>query len=145
MSSLSPLLYFFGCVCLIPGTIFLLPYFIHWSYAYIIAIGSLNTGEIVLRLQDVHYDGIRFGKELNRIELDAKEKVKYRLDKGDLLFIRVNGNPEYVGRSAVFQGFSEDVFHNDHIIRIKFKDSFNSQFLSYMLNLPGGKKIISSK
>ena len=104
-----------------------------------------NIGDIVLRLQDVHYEGIRFGKELNRIELEDKEKSRYRLDIGDLLFIRVNGNPEYVGRSAVFEGFNEEVFHNDHLIRIKVKDSFNSRFLSYMLNLPGGKKIISSK
>ncbi|GAB3481624.1 restriction endonuclease subunit S [Marinomonas epiphytica] len=104
-----------------------------------------NIGDIVLRLQDVHYESIRFGKELNRIELEDKEKSRYRLDIGDLLFIRVNGNPEYVGRSAVFEGFNEEVFHNDHLIRIKVKDSFNSRFLSYMLNLPGGKKIISSK
>jgi type I restriction enzyme S subunit len=104
-----------------------------------------NIGDIVLRLQDVHYEGIRFAKELNRIELEDKEKSRYRLDIGDLLFIRVNGNPEYVGRSAVFEGFNEEVFHNDHLIRIKVKDSFNSRFLSYMLNQPGGKKIISSK
>tara|TARA_B100001059_G_scaffold227994_1_gene258502 strand:+ start:472 stop:1647 length:1176 start_codon:yes stop_codon:yes gene_type:complete len=104
-----------------------------------------NIGDIVLRLQDVHYEGIRFGKELNRVDLEDKEKSRYRLDIGDLLFIRVNGNPEYVGRSAVFEGFNEAVFHNDHLIRIKVKDSFNSRFLSYMLNLPGGKKIISSK
>ncbi|MEI8603704.1 restriction endonuclease subunit S [Pseudoalteromonas sp. B160] len=94
-----------------------------------------NIGDIVLRLQDVHYEGIRFGKELNRVDLEDKEKSRYRLDIGDLLFIRVNGNPEYVGRSAVFEGFNEAVFHNDHLIRIKVKDSFNSRFLSYMLNL----------
>lgn len=104
-----------------------------------------NIGDIVLRLQDVHYDGIRFGKELNRIKLEAKEKSRYSLDIGDLLFVRVNGNPEYVGRSAVYEGFYEEVFHNDHLIRIKVKDSFNSEFLSYMFNLPGGKKIISGK
>ncbi|WP_210464387.1 restriction endonuclease subunit S [Vibrio crassostreae] len=103
-----------------------------------------NIGQIVLRLQDVHYDGIRFTKELNRIELEENEKAKFELAKGDLLFIRVNGNPEYVGRSAVFRGFEEPIFHNDHLIRLKFNNFYNSKFLSYTFNLSGGKKIIAA-
>lgn len=104
-----------------------------------------NIGDIVLRLQDVHYDGIRFGKELNRIALEDSEKARFELESGDLLFIRVNGNPEYVGRSAVFEGFDEPVYHNDHLIRLKMKSSFNPKFLSYTFNHPGGKAIISTK
>jgi type I restriction enzyme S subunit len=104
-----------------------------------------NVGDIVLRLQDVHYDGIRFEKELNRILLDDKEKPRYELEEGDLLFIRVNGNPDYVGRSAVFRGYDEPVYHNDHLIRLKFDREYNSNFLFYTFNLPGGRKIISEK
>jgi type I restriction enzyme S subunit len=104
-----------------------------------------NVGDIVLRLQDVHYDGIRFEKELNRILLDDKEKPRYELEEGDLLFIRVNGNPDYVGRSAVFRGYDEPVYHNDHLIRLKFDREYNSNFLFYTFNLPGGRKIISGK
>jgi len=104
-----------------------------------------NIGDIVLRLQDVHYDGIRYDKELNRIALVSKEKAKFELHYGDLLFIRVNGNPDYVGRSAVFDTHNEPVYHNDHLIRIKLKESYNSKFLSYTFNLPAGRKIISSQ
>ncbi|MGS0679982.1 restriction endonuclease subunit S [Shewanella sp. 125m-7] len=104
---------------------------------------EVNSGEIVLRLQDVHYEGIRFEKELNRISLDEKEKEKFRLDAGDILFIRVNGNPDYVGRSAVFQGHNEAIYHNDHLIRIKLTESFEPNFLCYVFNSLGGRKLIS--
>jgi type I restriction enzyme S subunit len=104
-----------------------------------------NIGEIVLRLQDVHYEGIMYEKELNRIELEEKEKTKFSLVNGDILFIRVNGNPEYVGRSAVFDGYSEAVYHNDHLIRIKVRKTYNPKFLSYTFNSTGGKAIILSK
>lgn len=106
---------------------------------------SENVGHIVLRLQDVQYSGIDFNKELNRIELDQSEQERFRINKGDILFIRVNGNPDYVGRSAVFQSHEEPIFHNDHLIRIKVDDSYNPVFLSYCLNHKGGKKIISQQ
>ncbi len=103
-----------------------------------------NKGDIVLRLQDVHYEGIRFSGDLNRIALDQAEKKRYKLDEGDILFIRVNGNPDYVGRSAVFHGYKEAVYHNDHLIRIKTGDGYKPEFLSYCFNHEGGRKIISS-
>jgi type I restriction enzyme S subunit len=102
-----------------------------------------NIGDIVLRLQDIHYDGIRLYKDLNRINLDSKEKSRYKVDVGDILFVRVNGNPDYVGRSAVFLGHSEDVYHNDHIIRIKLSEKYNTEFLTYCFNQKGGRKLIS--
>ena len=104
-----------------------------------------NVGDIVLRLQDVHYDGIRFEKDLNRIQLDNQEKARYKLENNDLIFIRVNGNPEYVGRSAVFHGYLEDVYHNDHLIRIKLTDDYDADFLCYLLNYPGSRNIITTQ
>ncbi len=104
---------------------------------------SENTGDIVLRLQDVHYDGIRFEKDLNRIQLDDKEKQRYKLENSDILFIRVNGNPKYVGRSAVFHNYDEDVYHNDHLIRIKLSEEYDAEFLCYLINYSGSRSIIS--
>lgn len=104
-----------------------------------------NVGQIVLRLQDVHYDGIHFDKDLNRIPLDDSEKKRFSVDIDDILFIRVNGNPDYVGRSAVFTGFKEPVFHNDHLIRLKLNNKYNPQFLSYCFNSRAGRKIISKQ
>ncbi len=103
---------------------------------------SENIGDIVLRLQDVHYDGIRFEKDLNRIQLDNKEKQRYKLENNDILFIRVNGNPDYVGRSAVFHGYDENVYHNDHLIRLKLSPEYDAEFLCYLINYSGSRNII---
>jgi type I restriction enzyme S subunit len=104
-----------------------------------------NLGEIVLRLQDVHYEGIHFDKVLNRIQLDTSEKQRFLVNEGDILFIRVNGNPDYVGRSSVFEGYTEDVYHNDHLIRIKVGGGYDPIFLSYCFNHEGGRKIIAGQ
>lgn len=104
-----------------------------------------NVGDIVLRLQDVQYEGICYGKELNRIALEEIEKSRFGLHIGDILFIRVNGNPEYVGRSAVFEGYSEAVFHNDHLIRIKLAKDLEPRFLCFLFNHKSGRKVISSQ
>lgn len=106
---------------------------------------SENTGEVVLRLQDVHYEGIRFDNNLNRIKLTTPEKERFLVANGDILFIRVNGNPDYVGRSAVFEGYKENVYHNDHLIRLKISKEYEPIFLSYFFNHESGKRIISRK
>jgi type I restriction enzyme S subunit len=101
-----------------------------------------NEGDAVLRLKDIKKNVIFFD-ELNRITLDAKEREKYNVDQGDLLFIRVNGNKEYVGRCAVFKGYKEPVYFNDHIMRVKVDfNIINPNFLSFFLNLPAGKQEI---
>lgn len=104
-----------------------------------------NIGDLVLRLQDIHYDGIRFNKILNRINLKTAEKNRFGVDINDILFVRVNGNPNYVGRSAVFQGHLEPVYHNDHLIRLKIDKSYNPKFLCYLLNFPESRSIISTQ
>lgn len=104
-----------------------------------------NEGDIVLRLQDVHYSGIAFDKELNRIKLVDKEKQIARIEYDDLLLIRVNGNPNYVGRTAVFKSYIEPVYHNDHLIRIKLDSEYQSDFLCYLINSPFSRKLISQQ
>lgn len=103
---------------------------------------SENIGDIVLRLRDIKINSIDYS-DTNRIPLESKEKEKFKAELGDLLFIRVNGNPEYVGRCSVFKGFLENVYFNDHIMRVRFDlNSSNSIFLSHYLNNKFGKKEI---
>lgn len=104
-----------------------------------------NVGDIVLRLQDIQYDGIGFEKELNRVELDEDEKKRYELLVGDLLFVRVNGNPDYVGRSAVFNGYQEPVFHNDHLIRIRLNEKLLPEYLVFLLHSDIENNLISQQ
>jgi type I restriction enzyme S subunit len=103
--------------------------------------GDLET-DIVLRLKDVREGEIIFS-DPGRIALTEKEKTKYTVKTGDLLFIRVNGNPEYVGRNAVFSGHNETVFFNDHVMRVEVDRKIVCPvFLSFVLNSPFGKRQI---
>lgn len=100
--------------------------------------------DIVLRLKDVR-DGYLDFSEPSRIALSDKEVSKYILREGDLLFIRVNGNPDYVGRNAVFEGYHERVFFNDHIMRVRTDQTkLCPRYLSFVINSPIGKGEIRS-
>ena len=102
--------------------------------------GKDEDGSIVLRLVELQNGFIDYSKP-NRIKLTEAEKKRYRLIENDFLFARVNGNPDYVGRCAVFNEIGEPVYHNDHIIRVHFDDSrINGCFTSVLLNSEYGKR-----
>jgi len=99
--------------------------------------------DIVLRLRDVREGWIDY-RNLNRITLTQEESSRFKVEVGNLLFIRVNGNPDYVGRCAIFDGFSEDVFFNDHIMCVKPDYSkVNGIYLVQVLNGIRGKQEIA--
>lgn len=102
--------------------------------------GKDADGSIVLRLVELQNGFIDYSAP-NRICLNDTEKKRYELVDNDFLFARVNGNPDYVGRCAVFKNIGEPVFHNDHIIRVHFNESkINGCFTSVLLNSDYGKR-----
>ena len=104
--------------------------------------GNDEDGNIVLRLVELQEGHIDYSG-VNRIKLKETEKTKYLLKDNDFLFARVNGNPDYVGRCAVFIEKDEPIYHNDHIIRVHCKDdSFKGVFGSYLFNSDYGKSQI---
>lgn len=102
--------------------------------------GNDEHGNIVMRLVELQ-DGYIDYTAPNRITLNEAEKRRYLLRDKDFLFARVNGNPEYVGRCAVFSDIGEPVYHNDHIIRVHFNDDVvNGTFASALFNSTYGKR-----
>jgi type I restriction enzyme S subunit len=57
---------------------------------------------IVLRLADLDEENISF-VSTRTINLSEKEINQYRLENGDLLFVRVNGSKSNVGKSYIFE------------------------------------------
>jgi type I restriction enzyme S subunit len=107
--------------------------------------GNDSDGSVVLRLVELQ-DGYIDYSNPNRISLSDAEKQRYLLADGDFLFARVNGNPEYVGRCAVFNDIEEPVYHNDHIIRVRLDDNvLNGVFSSQLLNSNYGKREMRDK
>ena len=102
--------------------------------------GKDEAGSIVLRLVELQTGYIDYSNP-NRISLSESEKNRFELLENDLLFARVNGNPDYVGRCAVFKKIDENVYHNDHIIRVRLdQNEINSCFLSFLINSQYGKR-----
>ena len=107
--------------------------------------GNDNDGNIVLRLVELQ-DGFIDYTSPNRIKLSDVEKKRYHLAENDFLFARVNGNPDNVGRCAVFADIGEPVYHNDHIIRVHFDDHLlNGAFASALLNSDYGKRQLKNQ
>ena len=107
--------------------------------------GKDLDGNIVLRLVELQ-DGYIDYSSPNRINLTDKEKERYLLEDGDFLFARVNGNPDNVGRCASFHDIGEEVYHNDHIIRVRFdNEKVNNSYVSSILNSSYGKLQMKDK
>jgi type I restriction enzyme S subunit len=62
---------------------------------------SANQGKPALRIPNVAGGTIDL-TNLKLVPVDAAEFERLRLRDGDLLFVRTNGNPDFVGRCAVF-------------------------------------------
>lgn len=107
--------------------------------------GNDKDGNIVMRLVELQ-DGYIDYSNPNRIILKDNEKKRYLLKDKDFLFARVNGNPDNVGRCAVFHDIGEDVYHNDHIIRVHFDEELlNGTFASALFNSDYEKKQLKSQ
>jgi len=70
------------------------------------------------------------------------EFEKYRLAHGDVLIVRTNGNPQYVGRTAVYESTRfDECFFASYLIRLRSKaDKLLPRFLHEMLQSEPVKK-----
>lgn len=105
------------------------------------------TGLPVLRIPNVLGGRINTD-EIKLVDLGDKEQERLRLRDGDLLFVRTNGNPDYVGRSAVFEAAAMDVAGYDgpntayasYLIRCRLKDDVSPHFLQGFLSSIYGRQ-----
>ena len=101
-----------------------------------------EDGPIVLRLADVS-KGMVSLQQPRRGRLSDNEVSKYGLSAGDLLFVRVNGSQDIVGRCVPFLGASETVCFNDHLIRVRLNQKvLDWKFAKTMANAPSARDYI---
>jgi type I restriction enzyme, S subunit len=62
---------------------------------------SSGSGHPVLRIPNVVGGQINT-RDLKFLDVEEVDRARYLLETGDVLFVRTNGNPDYVGRCAVF-------------------------------------------
>jgi type I restriction enzyme, S subunit len=98
------------------------------------------SGTIVLRIRDISSGKVDLS-DPRRMIISEKELAKYALEPQDLIVVRVNGNPNYVGIASEFIAQNEPIIFSDHVIRIKMdKKRLNTTFIVYLLNSPFGRK-----
>ncbi len=97
------------------------------------------VGTPVLRIPNIIRGEID-PSDLKYCELSGKERERFSLIHGDLLFVRTNGNPDYVGRCAVF-GEPREYSFASYLIRVRVDtNEVQPGFLSALLNTPMGRR-----
>ena len=123
------------------------------EFRYGTSIRSAAEGKPALRIPNV-INGSLDITDLKCVPVSDVEFERLRLADGDILFVRTNGNPDFVGRCAVFQrqavfdsGFppTEFVFAS-YLIRARLNaDSLTPTFLREFMTSPAGRQALRSR
>ncbi|MBK9123482.1 MAG: restriction endonuclease subunit S [Chloroflexi bacterium] len=92
-------------------------------------------GPIVLRIANITGGRISL-HEISQYEMTDEELSTYRLKPGDLLFVRVNGSAQYIGRCALVGNWSVPMAFDENIIRLRAAKTYSPKFLYYLLSSP---------
>lgn len=78
--------------------------------------------------------------EVKTIEATADELAQYELRSGDILLTE-GGDPDKLGRGAVWRGEIEGCIHQNHVFRVRLKnDGFVPDYVSALLGSAYGKR-----
>lgn len=104
---------------------------------------SETEGEFpILRMGNITYEGGWNFDSLKYIDMNEKEKDKYLVKNGDLVFNRTNSK-ELVGKTAVFEG-NRDMVIAGYLIRVRCNRKGNTRYISGYLNSKHGKKTLEA-
>ena len=96
----------------------------------ILGIPNILRGELDLR-------------DLNWANLSKKDTDKYRLHEGDVLVVRTNGNPDYVGRCLTVPTLEQTTVFASYLIRLTPDISLvRPRYLAAMLNSPSVRHVL---
>jgi type I restriction enzyme S subunit len=103
------------------------------------------TGTPVLRIPNIIGNTINL-KDLKYSQFSSQELKTTQLQIGDLLFVRSNGNPNYIGRSALF--LNQGAFsYASYLIRARLKSQsvYLANYIQFALSYKTYRPIILKK
>ena len=106
--------------------------------------GSEGTETIVLRLADLGETEISF-TNTRQVVLTDGEIQKYALSVGDVLFVRVNGSKENVGKSYCYDNESFPIAYCDHLIRCTPTGALCGKLLSIFMRCGYVRQLIGER
>ncbi|OUC15044.1 MAG: hypothetical protein B0A82_08970 [Alkalinema sp. CACIAM 70d] len=93
-----------------------------------------------LRVANVYRDQLHL-EDLKTMRVTPQELQKIKLEKGDLLLVEGHGNPEEIGRSAVWEGSMQTCVYQNHLIRVRVDRTIaDPTYISTYLNAQGGRR-----
>ncbi len=94
----------------------------------------------ILRMGNITYQGDMDFSDMKYIDLSEKDKEKYLVHKGEMLFNRTNSK-ELVGKTAVYRE-EKPMAYAGYLVRLVPKEMANSELISAYLNSLHGKKLL---
>lgn len=99
----------------------------------------------VLRIPNIEASRVN-PSELKYCDLHAEDAENYRLQKGDLLFIRTNGVLERLGSCAVYSGVPEKALFASYLIRARLNlEIVNPHFTAFFFSSDIGTNLIAGR
>jgi type I restriction enzyme S subunit len=106
---------------------------------------STETGHPILRIPNVIGNMINL-HDLKYSEVTPNEYEKLRLFEGDILFVRTNGNQNYVGRCAIVEKIHVNFIYASYLIRARInKEIILPEYLKNYLYTEYAKQIVKSR
>lgn len=104
------------------------------------ASSERGWGNPVLRIPNVVGDQLSLG-DLAYVDLRAADVGRLELRDGDLLLVRTNGNPNYIGRSAVFRRPDDRIWvFASYLIRVRLNGELLPEYVNVFLGSERGRR-----
>lgn len=92
-----------------------------------------------LRVANVLRDRLDLS-EIKEMNVTGSELGRVRLNTGDILIVEGHGNPDEIGRSAIWDKDVKDIVHQNHLIRVRPDiKKVSGVFLNDFINSSGGR------
>jgi len=103
------------------------------SYGYTASSSVVRVGPHMLRITDIQNNTVKWSN-VPFCKIDDKQKEKYLLAKGDLVFARTGAT---VGKSFLIKGDIPESVYASYLIRVRCNEGINESYLSYFFRSPG--------
>ena len=104
------------------------------------ASNDKGWGNAVLRIPNVVGNRLDL-HDLVFVDLPSSDVGRLRLEDGDLLLVRSNGNPSYVGRSVVFHKPDARTWvYASYLIRVRMRNALIPDYVNVFLGLERGRR-----
>lgn len=104
------------------------------------ASNDKRWGYPTLRIPNI-IGGTINASDLTYVDASAADAKRYLLKEDDILLVRTNGNPAYIGRSAVFSPPDEkEWLYASYLIRVRFNDNLYARYIDEYLKSERGRR-----